>query len=77
MSLVTKEQAAKMLGVPTDMIDVMIELGSITAYRGVHGEILCDVDELIDKDYFDPNMVSQSKELTKKIIEDIRRKSED
>ena len=73
MSLITRAQAARLIGVPEPWIDTMIELGALEYECGSDGALLFDTDELANKGYIDPARVVASLAHARALLEKIGR----
>jgi hypothetical protein len=73
MSLLTREQAAQLIGVPAPWVDAMIEIGALEYEYGQDGTLLFDQDELASKGYIDPAQTAASLGHARALLEKIRR----
>ncbi len=71
MSLLTKQQAADLMDVPSSWVDAFLEFGFLERYEGQDGETLIDADEILVKRFaatrFEAASLSHVRSMLKKI----------
>lgn len=70
--LITKKQAADMIGVPVAWVDGMLELGALGWSVSPDGSIMIDADEILEKRYVSPELRAVSLGHVKEMLRKVR-----